>query len=94
MDYEQFVASLATPEPPSNISAELLSLWHDGRNDWDRSHDIAQDIHGNNGSWIHAYLHRKEGDLNNARYWYHRAGKNEPSISLSEEWKNLVRSFL
>jgi hypothetical protein len=94
MDYEQFVASLAASQPPSGISRELLSLWHDGRNDWHHSHEIAQDIEGINGSWIHAYLHRKEGDFNNARYWYHRAGKNEPSISLGEEWKLLVRSFL
>jgi hypothetical protein len=94
MDYEQFTASLADADPPPGISEELLSLWYDGRNDWERSHIIAQDIQGNTGSLIHAYLHRKEGDIDNARYWYHRAGKNQPAISHGEEWKLLVRSLL
>jgi hypothetical protein len=94
MEYEQFVSSLQASEPPSGISPLLKALWHDGRDDWEGSHNIAQDINDQNGSWIHAYLHRREGDLANARYWYHKAGKNEPSVSLKEEWKMLVRAFL
>jgi len=94
MDYDQFVASLRLDQPPSVLSEELRSLWYDGRKDWERSHEIAQDIPGINGSLIHAYLHRKEGDINNAHYWYHRAGKNAPNILLEEEWKLLVRTFL
>jgi len=94
MDYEQFVASLQQASLPAGLSPELQVLWHDGRGDWTGAHNIAQDINDRNGSWLHAYLHRKEGDLSNARYWYHRAGKNEPSVSLAEEWKLLVRAFL
>ncbi len=94
MDYEQFVNSLANDQPPANISALLTALWYDGKGDWESAHNIAQDITGRNGSWIHAYLHRREGDLSNARYWYHKAGKSEPSTSLKDEWKMLVRTFL
>jgi len=94
MDYDQFINSLQDREPPENISLLLRALWHDGKNDWESSHNIAQDISDRNGSWIHAYLHRREGDLSNAAYWYHKAGKNGPAVSLKEEWKLLVRAFL
>lgn len=94
MDYEHFVSSLADHQPPSGCSALLTSLWYDGKDDWENAHNIAQDITDRNGSWIHAYLHRKEGDLSNARYWYHKAGKSEPGLSLKDEWKMLVRTFL
>lgn len=94
MDYEQFVGSLQSATPPGNISLLLKALWYDGKEDWESSHNIAQDISDRHGSWIHAYLHRKEGDLSNARYWYHKAGKSEPAMSLREEWKMLVRTFL
>jgi hypothetical protein len=94
MDYEQFVGSLSGNQPPADISLLLKALWYDGKDDWQSSHNVAQDINDRHGSWIHAYLHRKEGDLPNARYWYHKAGKNEPLVSLQEEWKMLVRSFL
>ncbi|MBA4166619.1 MAG: hypothetical protein H0X41_03590 [Chitinophagaceae bacterium] len=94
MEYEQFVSSLNDSEPPQNISLLLRALWYDGREEWESSHNIAQNINDRNGSWVHAYLHRKEGDLSNARYWYHKAGKSDPSVSLKEEWKMLVRAFL
>ena len=94
MEYEQFVISLEDREPPDNISLLLKALWYDGKDDWQSAHNIAQDIADRNGSWIHAYLHRKEGDFSNARYWYHKAGKNEPTASLKEEWKLLVGMFL
>jgi hypothetical protein len=94
MNYDEFIKTLAGDHPPSNISGVLKALWYDGKNDWESSHNIAQDINDKNGSWIHAYLHCKEGDISNARYWYHKAGKNEPRISLDEEWKLLVRALL
>jgi hypothetical protein len=94
MSYDEFIKSLAAMEPPSNLSPLLKALWFDGKNDWEGSHNIAQDINDRNGSWIHAYLHRKEGDLSNAGYWYTRAGKNTPSISLEAEWETLVKAFL
>lgn len=94
MEYEQFIGSLQEQAPPQQLSPLLQALWYDGKEDWERSHNVAQDINDRNGSWIHAYLHRKEGDLSNARYWYHKAGKSEPNVSLKEEWKMLVRAFL
>ena len=77
MDYGEFIESLKNNQPPAGLSLLLQAMWYDGRDDWEKSHDIAQDIHSNDGSWIHAYLHRKEGDLSNARYWYSMAGKRE-----------------
>lgn len=89
----EFRASLEKDVAPE-VSPYLLSLWHDARGDWEKAHDIAQEITDSNGSWIHAYLHRKEGDHWNANYWYQRAGKVMPSKSLEEEWSDLVTAFL
>jgi hypothetical protein len=94
MDYKEFHQSLSSAAPPSTLSPHLLSLWHDANGDWERSHSIIQDINDNTAAWIHAYLHRKEGDTGNADYWYHRAGKRRPSISLQQEWEELVKSLL
>lgn len=73
---------------------ELKSLWFDANGDWETSHAIAQDLHNDIGSWIHAYLHRKEGDKFNAGYWYRRANKPFPSYSLEEEHKIIVEFIL
>lgn len=94
MHYEEFIASMKKDQPPAEISEILKALWLDGKGDWESSHNVAQDIHDRNGSWIHAYLHRKEGDLSNARYWYSMAGQPESRLSLKEEWEELVRKFL
>jgi hypothetical protein len=94
MTYDEFISSLSEQQPPANMSSILKALWHDGKDDWESSHNIAQDIHDRDGSWIHAYLHRKEGDISNARYWYSMAGKKEPALSLKEEWEFLVRHFI
>jgi hypothetical protein len=94
MTFEEFKASLTSAQPPKGLSELLNSLWYDGRGDWEISHHIAQDINNHDGARIHAYLHRKEGDLWNADYWYSRAGTTRPEISLEEEWELLVRAFL
>src|SRR5687768_6679764 len=94
MTVEEFKASIAKTSPPTSISESLLAMWHDARGDWDRAHDIAQEIHGQEGSWIHAYLHRKEGDPGNAAYWYHRANQPVCTVSLGEEWEGIVRELL
>jgi len=94
MDFQTFTASLQQDAPPSDLSPLLKALWHDAQGDWDKAHDIAQEVHTNNGSWIHAYLHRKEGDNWNANYWYQRAGRSMPSTSLDEEWKHIVQELL
>jgi hypothetical protein len=94
MTINEFKDSLSSHQPPAKISGLLLALWYDGKGEWEAAHNIAQDIHTHEGSWIHAYLHRKEGDEGNAGYWYRRAGKSIPSSSLYEEWVELVEFFL
>jgi hypothetical protein len=91
---QSFVDSLQAGEPPADLSPALVALWHDGRGDWHRAHEVAQDIHDRTGSWVHAYLHRKEGDLANARYWYTRAGVTPASGPLEDEWRAIVEALL
>jgi hypothetical protein len=90
---EEFRASLSGESPPA-LSPALRGLWWDGKGDWDRAHQAAQEDAGRDGCAVHAYLHRKEGDLANARYWYSRAGRAVPAGSLEAEWAELVRSLL
>jgi hypothetical protein len=94
MTVQEFKTSLRQTEPPDGMAPLLHALWHDGKGNWDASHNIAQDIHSIDGSWIHAYLHRKEGDPGNAAYWYRKAGKPFPTTSLEIEWDSLVTDFL
>ena len=94
MTFMEFKAALNQPAPPKDLSVELEALWHDGKGDWDRSHEVIQDVNSKNAAWIHAYLHRKEGDIGNAQYWYSRAGKNMPPGGLEQEWQGLVEYFL
>jgi len=94
MDYQQFTASLEGDTPPDLGHPLLLALWHDARGHWERAHDIAQDVDDPDGAWVHAYLHRVEGDNWNANYWYRRAGRSMPGLSLREEWEEIVRTFL
>jgi hypothetical protein len=79
---------------PDGLSPCLKSLWHAGKEEWEKAHDIAQEIESAEGSWVHAYLHRKEGDDGNASYWYSKAGKKMPSTSLSVEWEQIVQGLL
>lgn len=72
----------------------LQALWHDAHGDWHTAHNIAQDIETPDGAWLHAYLHRKEGDLWNADYWYRRAGRVRPDGTLEEEWAQIAQVFL
>ena len=94
MTFQQFQQSLSQSLPPPGISKHLESLWYAGKGDWEQSHNIIQDINDNNASWIHAYLHRKEGDIWNADYWYRSAGKKRPSVSLEQEWEAIVKQLL
>lgn len=94
MTVEAFEESTRQPEPSAGLSPALLALWHDARGDWDEAHRVAQDIDTAMGSRIHAYLHRKEGDLNNATYWYRQAGVSVERAGLDEEWRQLVADAL
>jgi hypothetical protein len=94
MTLEDLRASLSRDDPPSDLPETVQALWHDARGDWDRAHRIAQDIDGPDGSWVHAYLHRKEGDLSNASYWYRRAGRIQPRATLEQEWEQIANALL
>jgi hypothetical protein len=90
----EFRRSTSDTKPPADLSRPLLALWHDARGDWTAAHEVAQEIKDATGSWIHAYLHRKEGDLGNAGYWYHRAGRPERSGSLDAEWAEIASALM
>lgn len=76
------------------FSPELLALWYDGKGDWKLAHDQVDHLSGKSAARVHAYLHRKEGDLWNADYWYRQAGESRREISLEQEWEELVSKFL
>ena len=79
---------------PAGLTPALQALWLDAKGDWDGAHEKIQDDPSAQASWIHAYLHRKEGDESNARYWYSRAGKKIPLVSLQEEWRVIATALL
>ena len=93
MTLDEFTATLTAAAPPG-VAAPLRALWHDAHGDWNQAHTIAQDIDDATGAWIHAYLHRKEGDLGNAAYWYQRAHQPVATDSLDEEWRRIVIALL
>jgi hypothetical protein len=94
MAFDEYLASIKSAQPASELSETLTSLWWDKKGDWDRAHAIAQEIPTTQGSAVHAYLHREEGVLWNADYWYARAGRMRPGIPLEEEWQQLVAEML
>ena len=94
MTIEHFKSTLKSETVPEGLSAALRAMWEDARGEWDAAHQTAQDIDDKTGAWIHAYLHRKEGDLANAGYWYRRAGQPIASDSLDEEWTRIVTTLL
>jgi hypothetical protein len=94
MTLEQFRTALTQNDTPANLSAPLRAMWEDAKGNWNGAHAIAQDIDDRTGSWIHAYLHRKEGDLGNAGYWYRKAAQPVASDTLDEEWDRIVSALL
>jgi hypothetical protein len=94
MDAAAFRASILAAEPPSSASLPVQALWWDAKGDWNRAHECAQAEPGAAGAAVHAYLHRKEPDPANARYWYNRAGRPFATISLDQEWDALAAELL
>ena len=82
------------PEQTTHLPPLLQALWHDAQGNWTAAHEAAQDIDTPDGAWIHAYLHRKEGDPGNAAYWYRRAGKPPATGPLPTEWHTLATALL
>ncbi|MGA2018054.1 MAG: hypothetical protein ABSH26_13980 [Opitutaceae bacterium] len=93
MTLDEFRKSTSGQQPPS-LSGALLALWQDARGDWAAAHGSAQEDGTANGAWVHAYLHRREGDLGNAGYWYRRAGRPPPKCSLDAEWEQIAGELL
>jgi hypothetical protein len=95
MNFEDFNSTLKQPGPPAGLSPVLAALWHDANGDWQAAHGIAQEREGTKEfDRLHAYLHRKEGDASNARYWYRRAGAEVFTGTLEQEWKELVEQAM
>ncbi|WP_026195871.1 hypothetical protein [Verrucomicrobium sp. 3C] len=96
MGYEEFLKTLEEPAAgvPPDLRSPLAALWHERAGEWDRAHRIVQAEEDSPSAWVHAYLHRREGDLSNARYWYARAGKPVASVPLDQEWESLVQTLL
>ena len=94
MTLQEFRESLVCDEPPAHLSLALAGLWWDAKGNWKQAHESAQQDGGPAGSWVHAYLHRKEGDSSNAGYWYRRARKPPVHGSLGQEWLEISESLL
>ena len=94
LDLTTFRRSLAAENPPPGLSIPLRALWWDAKGSWDKAHRCAQSDEGTAGAWVHAYLHRKEGDVSNASYWYGRAGRDVPKVSFEAEWEGIARELL
>jgi hypothetical protein len=89
-----FEASLLKPAPPAGLAVPLQALWWAGRNEWDKAHALVMSDDGKDAAWVHAYLHRVEGDLSNAGYWYRRAARTPQSAPFEREWQEIVSALL
>lgn len=94
MNREDFFKSLDAGNPPEDFTPGLKVLWHDAQEDWEAAHDIAQDMPDTLGSWLHGYLHLKEGDRWNAAYWYRQANQPFPESGVAAEFNRLLKYLL
>ena len=94
MDLREFRQSLAANAPPAGIDKLVQALWFEAKDDWHRAHEIVQSVESKTSARVHAYLHRKEGDRDNANYWYDRAGAVMPKVPLKKEWELLAARLL
>ena len=94
MTVEELKKSTKNEAPPENVNTLCEALWYEKKGDWKTAHQLAQAVHSHYGSWVHAYLHRKEGDFSNASYWYHRANKPVSDKSLIDEWEEIAKEIV
>lgn len=94
MTVEEFKATLNNTSPPQRLHPVLLALWYDAKGYWHKAHETVQELAGKEAALIHAYLHRMEGDLINAEYWYYKASSKIPDIPGEAEWENLLNEFI
>lgn len=90
----EFKHSLAQPKPPAGLSPGLSALWWTGKDDWEKAHELVMSEGGADCAWVHAYLHRVEGDLDNARYWYRQARREPAQGELGAEWAMIAAALL
>ncbi|MBG6233576.1 hypothetical protein IWX76_000131 [Pedobacter sp. CAN_A7] len=93
IDVNDFKQSINDARLPAGLPLHVMALWYDASGDWKTAHDLIDQLTDQRSAHIHAYLHRKEGDNWNADYWYKRAGKTRPKVSLAEEWDMLVQEY-
>lgn len=91
---QNFKQSVSDGKLPSDLTPHLLALWYDGRGDWKKAHDQIDHLEDKASSHVHAYLHRKEGDIWNADYWYRKSGFSRPDVTLEQEWEQLLSRYL
>jgi len=89
-----FKSSLSGVSPVPGVTASLAALWWAGKGDWNKAHEIVQDESGVDAAWVHAHLHRVEGDLANAGYWYRQARRPASTIPLEAEWEEITSALL
>jgi hypothetical protein len=94
MQFETFQQSIKDNKLPVGISVYLQAMWYDGTSNWGKAHSLVDSMEDTTACWVHAYLHRKEGDIWNADYWYRRAGKKRPDLTLEQEWEVIVKALL
>lgn len=90
MNVSAFKESLKENNPPT-VSVYLQALWYDAKDNWKTGHNLIDHLEDKKACWVHAYLHRKEGDIWNADYWYRKAGRTRPTISIDQEWDEIVK---
>ncbi len=94
MTFTEFKDSLTKETPPAELTLTQQALWQAGKGNWHGSHDLLQNDKSADGAWVHAYLHREEGDLPNARHWYNLAGRPECTKSLADEWGEIAAALI
>ena len=94
MTYDEFILTIENDELPSGLPLYLQALWYDAKGDWHKAHSLIDSLDDKNSCRVHAYLHRKEGDISNADYWYRRAETQRPKESLQEEWQAVTTKLL
>jgi hypothetical protein len=94
MNLDSFKASTGQDAPPASLPKPVLALWWAKKGEWEKAHEAAQSDKTRNGSWVHGYLHRVEGDLDNAAYWYGQGGQSPSTLPLDEEWEKIATALL
>ena len=94
LDIQDFKNTIIKGEIPTGLHLSVEALWHDGKGDWAMAHSLIDHLDDAQSAHVHAYLHRKEGDIWNADYWYRRAGRKRPDNTLEAEWEDLLSLYL